>query len=954
MNNGWKKTALTIGEELPMELRPKIRYWLPAAAVDEDDLRAELCELCARGFGGVEIVVLSTLPEVLAKGEDGWGTEKWNNIIAVIADETEKLGMSMDIANGPGWPISMPTISSAEDKAALRELTYGVTAIEPGQHYTGALPGKRVHHQEGKATLLHALAYRETADKVLAQDSYLDLMPHIRQEGEKYLIDYEFPNIKGCWKLFAFYLQPAVNKTNAGQCYVIDHISTAGVKACEEYWDSVFARHNLSSMESFFCDSLEYQVSLEWTPGLEDEFCKRRGYSLLPFLPFIGLDNMFPPCDIPGYRLADSHISDMINRDYLETLTQLYCENHLAVLEKMAQKYGKSVRYQVAYNRPYEVERSALYISIPENEALGRPAIDSLKTMAAAVHLGRKQRYSFECAAEFGHSYGQDYENLFWWVKRSLMAGMNAQVLHGASYSGRYGGKYSENGNLPGVQWPGYEGFGKLVSNYWNRTLSQSHAKGCMDAITRLNTIFQKKPVVDCAIYRSVYGNDGLGSEFYLFDDKGGLANSGYSYEFISEFMLMLPQCKISNNVLDEDGAAYKVLIVPENQYPSAEFLLKVTEFIENGFPVVWIGAKPLTARFYSEWNSREKIANWQNLINKVWELPFLSHVDSIEEVPLKLSEIGVTPAVWLPESGMDVMTAMRTEGEKCYFALYGYNRVEYSPMSPNPDELAVSALFQKGTTKSSYQRPGHISRKRLKVRLSGKGVVYHYNYWSGKKVPMNFHYDSCNSAMTGWVELEEDELMLLLMEPGTITETGIDETTAGAVSKTEITQNHPVEFNRLELTAFKPETVGETSFLRSRFKEETVSLSVERLRPWHELDQSLLHFAGKGVYYGTISITKLCKDCRYILHLGNVSDTFSIRVNGEETDFPDQVLKCVDISNQLTSGENSLTVTVVSNLYNCLLSGVMPTPSETVKFVPRNYGIWESEHKKIWLETVE
>ncbi|NBJ99922.1 hypothetical protein D5282_22165 [bacterium 1xD8-48] len=70
-----------------------------------------------------------------------------------------------------------------------------------------------------------------------------------------------------------------------------------------------------------------------------------------------------------------------------------------------------------------------------------------------------KNRYSFECAAEFGNSYGQDYEDLFWWIKRSLMAGMNAQVLHGASYSGGYWGVLSENGNIPGTQWPGYAFF---------------------------------------------------------------------------------------------------------------------------------------------------------------------------------------------------------------------------------------------------------------------------------------------------------------------------------------------------------------------------------------------------------------------------------------------------------------------------------------------------------------
>lgn len=34
-------------------------------------------------------------------------------------------------------------------------------------------------------------------------------------------------------------------------------------------------------------------------------------------------------------------LGELVNHDYLETLTQCYCENHLAVLEEMAHKFGK-------------------------------------------------------------------------------------------------------------------------------------------------------------------------------------------------------------------------------------------------------------------------------------------------------------------------------------------------------------------------------------------------------------------------------------------------------------------------------------------------------------------------------------------------------------------------------------------------------------------------------------
>lgn len=45
-------------EELPMEMRPGVRYWHPAAAMDEEDLRQEIRLLAARGFGKIEAVVL--------------------------------------------------------------------------------------------------------------------------------------------------------------------------------------------------------------------------------------------------------------------------------------------------------------------------------------------------------------------------------------------------------------------------------------------------------------------------------------------------------------------------------------------------------------------------------------------------------------------------------------------------------------------------------------------------------------------------------------------------------------------------------------------------------------------------------------------------------------------------------------------------------------------------------
>lgn len=946
-----KNQKLGLWNELPVAMRPKIRYWLPAAAVDEIDLRKEIITLYERGFGGIEAVSLIVSGAVslskIARSEDGWGSKRWNDIIAIINDQCRKLGMSMDITNGPGWPISSPVIQSANDPAILCELTFGETTVYSG-HYIGNIPEKRIGHDEGKASLVHVLAYEEKGEGVLSAASYIDLMPFVDRTADPMTLDYIFPGTKdSVWKIFAFYQQPAIHKTNVGQNYVIDHLSEAGARSCERYWDEVFTKYNYDSMESFFCDSLEYKAALDWTPDLLGEFQKRRGYSLLPYLPFIGLNNLYPACDIPGYKSDDFYTSDMVNNDYLETLTQLYCENHLSVLEKMASKYGKSVRYQVAYNKPFEVERSGLFVSIPENEALGRPSIDFQKTMAASVHLGRKDRYSFECAAEFGNSYGQDYEDLFWWVKRGLMAGMNAQVLHGASYSGGYSGKYSENGTVPGTRWPGFEGFLKTVSNNWNRTLSVTDARGCMDTITRLNMVFRKQAKVDCAIFRASYSNDGEGSEFCLYKDNGALSNKGYSYEFVSEYLLQMDVCTVQDHVLDKEGVGYKCLIIPEIGKISAVSLNIVNDLALSGLPVVWVGAKPVCSRYYNEWNTKEKEDEWQNIMEQVWNLSEIIHVDNLDTVPDRLEELEIKPEVWL-DGEMDLMTAVRVDEEtrNRYFILYGYNRIEYSPDDPNPDELACSAIFRKGTTKGSYVRPGAVSQKRVDVKLKGKGDIYRCDPWSGKIEKQFFTYDPEIGFMTGKADIQEDEMIILMMLP--------------IISKDECSERklltkYPIHLNTLELESFEPDSMQEVSFLRSHFTAEKTVIKLHELLPWRLLNTELEHFSGRGAYYGVIDINDGLEDFlhtekKYILSLGNVSDTFTVWINDYPADFPDQVMKRVDITGLLHAGKNTLKVVVSSNLYNRLFSKNIENKRPALPYLPRNYGIWESEYKKIEL----
>ena len=933
-----KRKVHGLWKELAMDMRPGVRYWHPAAAMDEADLREEVHLLAARGFGRIEAVVLGFRLPAIAPDEE-WGTAKWRRMMEILADETGKQRMSLDITNGPEWPISSSKIASADDAAALYELSYGETDFEGGI-YDGALPKQRRQHAEGTARLVHAMAYLQTENHVLEQSSYIDLMPYLTEEGKR--LSFRFASREGVWKIFAFYGQPAVQRIRRGGNYVIDHLGRAGVRACEDYWDEILPGMSLDSMEAFFCDSLEYDVAMEWTPDFEQEFKNRRGYDILPYLPVLGTTNTYPLCDIPGYRFDRKEISDMVNHDYMETLTQCYCENHLIPLERMANKYGRTVRYQVAYNRPLEIERCGLYVGIPENEALGAASMDLQKNMAAAAHLGRKERYSFECAAEFGHSYGQSCEDLMWWVKRSLMAGMNAQVLHGASYSGKYTGAASENGQLPGVTWPGYEAFGKLVSNYWNRTLSVRDARGCLDTITRMNMIFRKKAKVDCAVLSSRYGSSENRNEFCNYDDGGALSNHGYSYEFVSEALLQMPVCTVRDGQLDADGPGYRCLIIDTAQELSTALLERVAQLGHAGLAVIWVGRKPSVPKFFSDWNTPKKQKRWKSTLETAWTCENTERVTGRALVPKVLEKMGISPRIRL-DGTTDVMTAVR-EDEKTgisYRILYRYNRAVYSPDTPNPDEVSVSAAYRQGTTKGSYQRPGRGSIKKLPVILSGKGRLVCCDPWSGREYGMPSEADG--DTVSACVEMEEDEMLILALLPEEQ-----DELPDRGFHKEPC--NARIAFRTLTLYPFLPDRDGETSFLRSGFAQEGQTYRLDVLLPWRLLDPALEHFSGKGVYEGTILVENPEPDAYYTLQLGNLCDTFAVWINGKQTEYPDQVMKRVDVTGMLRQGENSIRVEVVSNLYNALFREGMSEDDQELPYRVKDYGIWEEDGKMVEL----
>lgn len=881
-----------------LKYRPRIRFWIPEGMVDEECLRKDVQDIYERGFGGIEVVSENFLRHEVSEYYK-WNSNYWIKMIDVILDEAGKYGLTVDISNGLQWPISVPNISDSDNRSTLYELTYGVTKIKDPNFQEIDLPKRRKIRSEGTPKLIAVQAYKIVSEGVLEFNTYIDLKDYVKDEK----IFYDFSKLDEEWSIFAFWSQPATQKV-AGQYYVIDHLNDYGANACIEYWrDSFFSRiseKNKNQIESIFCDSLEYNVTMEWTRDFEKIFYDFKGYNIIPYLPAIGIEGTYPQNDISGFRFVEPHISEIVNNDYLNMISYLYCNNHLKPLTTMANLFGKKIRYQIAYNKPFCLETAACFVDIPENESLSRPSIDNLRTAAGAAHLTRKERYSYECTAEYKNSYGQTLEDIFWWIKRAYMAGVNSQVFHGASYSGEYKGENNESGYIKGTEWPGYEAFGKMVSNYWNRTLSKKAMKNLLDTIARINMIASKKQKVDLVFVREEYLNNGKGGDGnHLVNDNGVLNSYGYSYEFISPDMFDLPNVYVECNLLDPKGVCYKALIVDKKDRMSYKTLVNLKKFASLGLPIYFIGKFDYQPMYMEDLRN---IKDNKQLFEELIEDKNVYQLSDYNELLNHLIEHNILPDAYYREPSQ--LLNLHCQDEKNdYYILYNYNKIIYDSKIRKFKEDTIYPLIDKVKYMNQSKVIGNFIGKGTPVLfdpVSGDVFRIPYNK-SGDRYLIELTFYGDELKILGFLDDEKNQIEKLQFKELEINQEQKIAIKNWKIKMYEINENiqYPKNFEKSKMTFIK------------KFD------NIDNLVWWHSFDKELELFAGCGIYEASVNLDDDFE--KIYLNINEISDSFELFVNGYEVPCITQRGLFIDITKFSIKGSNNIIIKVYSNLFNKL-----------------------------------
>ncbi len=100
------------------ENKPWTRWWWLGSAVDQPNLTRELEAIAAAGFGGVEI-----MPIYGAKGYEDrfipFLSPKYIGMLAHVGAEAKRLGLSVDMATGTGWPFGGPQVGAPDAELKL-------------------------------------------------------------------------------------------------------------------------------------------------------------------------------------------------------------------------------------------------------------------------------------------------------------------------------------------------------------------------------------------------------------------------------------------------------------------------------------------------------------------------------------------------------------------------------------------------------------------------------------------------------------------------------------------------------------------------------------------------------------------------------------------------------------------------------------------------------------------
>ena len=376
-------------------------------------------------------------------------------------------------------------------------------------------------------------------------------------------------------------------------------------------------------IKNFLIDSYEAGKGT-WTPRMEEEFEKRRGYSLRPWMPVL-----------TGQIIGSAQRSEQFLFDWRQTLGELIVENHYDLVNEVLAEYGMK-----RFSEAHEERRAFVGDGMSTKKGADMP----MAAFWVRAHAGWYDNFTgcesdLKEASSVAHVYGQNIcgaESFttngrrgkwdgYWayqchpgFLKRyadaSMAMGLNRFVIHSSVHQ-------PSDDHVPGLSLG-------IYGQWFNRHDTWAEeAKVWLDYLA-INSymLSQGRYVADIAY---LYGEDtNPSARFYTTENE---APSGYNYDYVNAEILQDVLKVKGGKLLAESGAEYSVVMIDTAIHKMSIGLVRTLDRISSK-GVMICGNRPQRCA------SLGYDAEFESLCDKIWSR---SNVRRPQDLILSLKDAG-------------------------------------------------------------------------------------------------------------------------------------------------------------------------------------------------------------------------------------------------------------------------------------------------------------------------
>ncbi|MCM1135448.1 MAG: hypothetical protein NC400_07710 [Clostridium sp.] len=898
---------------------PDVRWWLAEGFHTDETLKKEIADLHDTGFGAVEFLAMEE------PGADsklyGWGSEEWVHDSHTVVEETTKRKMGVSMTSGTNWSNANLITITPDDKAAAKELDYAVETLKAGETKDGeiiestlTMPG--VTKQELEAVVAIRICGEEDGKTYLDKDSAAVLTDKV-QDGK---LVWTAPE-DGDYLLFYFWIHGTgqTAEPSVSVSYTINYIDKYGVEAFINYWENTVLTPELTKNVEENGRAMMYMDSLElgtfgkggqfWGYHFREEFEKRRGYDLTPYLPFILKEpGMMQPVYNYYYFSKDEVFTEKLLNDLYQTMTDMYMDNMLKPMQEWLHTHNMTLRAEISYGLPFEISQPGKYVDGIETESLEFASqIESYRNLAGPAHI-----------------YNRVYSSI--------------------------------RGSEASTHWPGHEGMWPIFSErFGERQPAFRHYKEWTAMLARYQMILrQGKPRMDLGIVRLDYNFNNMiftGDEREIYENqlmRGNegiywkdmlLQNAGYTWDYFAPQLLEEDFVDYADGELLPDGPGYRALILYQNVLPlkTAEKLL---ELAKKGLPILFVNGVNETLRPFGVTRTYEKAAamtpfndggdeRLEQIVEEMKALPCVREVKNQADTYAVLMEMGIRPRAEFAQSNKNILTHMQEDEGKLSLFAYNMQYTEKEPFSFTMKVCGEGKVYRvdcwNGEAEEACCYKVENGYTLLTLSLApGEACLYVIDR-NEKAQPHVVSADGCKVVKT------DDGFAALAAKSGeyeVVFSDGSKKNFSAAVP-----EDIPLPVWNLEVESWdegdKKEIIEDrglgivTKEVYYETKKDIISVGETELKPWKDMEKLGPKVSGIGCYTTKATFPgDWSEDDGAILKIGDINKhTAAVYVNGQKAKAVNFDLLEVDISDLLKAGENEIKVEVSSSLNNRLLS---------------------------------